>query len=376
MYPYDLQGLMGGEGSAPWTPDTTDYTDVWKVLMNAAGNAGGPAPNRQPTSGELEVYNKIKAGGFNRQTNYDPTLGLMGGENYNAPAPTYEWQSVDQHGWTKAPDGSSYNIWNNYTVPAGTKITASTVGTPPVDRPSSGLGTGIDFIDKTTGKFGKVIGDVGQWTSKNAEWLIPAIGAAAMGGAGYAAYGAPAAGAGAGGAGMFTPAELALGTSGASFTGGVPGITTAAATNAGAASLMGGFTAEELALAGSGASFTGGVGPMTGLIGGAGAAAAASGLSPFAKMMLAQQGIKFASGLAGGDAVGGGGGTGMMAGGGGVDGAGTGSLAQGFGTPTPEYAKKQLPKIDLAGLKKQKTWREIAEEAKQNQKGYYGGYLA
>ena len=177
----------------------------------------------------------------------------------------------------------------------------------------------------------------------------------------YAAIGGVAAGAGYVGGGALglwgAPATAAAGTSGltAAEAGmlGTEGFVPGAAT----------FSPAELALGTSGASFTGGVGPMPGLIGGTGATAgAASGLSPITKLMLAQQGINAVKGIAGGGGTPTGGyGTGAEYGGAQTSG-GLLNISQ---SPVPQYAMNK-PTFNLAKQNKPKTWQEIAEETKQN----------
>ncbi len=360
-YPYDIQGLMGGENYSPYVAPapapTAPAPDPLQTYRSEIQNYGTWTPQLESAAQaymQTPEYAKRVQDALSR---YKMSAMMPSAvENFpsfeselNNPLSPY---AVNPYVLGSTWDGNVQTI--NYID--GT----SHVNAPYEEGGGFMVNMGGDIIKGLTiGALAAGTGYVGGGLA--GLWGAPAAGA-----------GGAAAGAGAGGAGMFTPAELALGTSGASFTGGVPGITTAAATAAGASSLMGGFTAEELALAGSGASFTGGVGPMTGLIGGTGAAAATGGLTALQKYLLAQQGINAVKGIAGGGgAVPTGGGYGA-----GNYGAGTGGeLLKSYKYPT--YVQNQQPTINLAGLQKPaKTWQAIAMEAKQNQKGYYGGYLA
>uniref|UniRef100_A0A6M3XMZ6 Uncharacterized protein n=1 Tax=viral metagenome TaxID=1070528 RepID=A0A6M3XMZ6_9ZZZZ len=208
---------------------------------------------------------------------------------------------------------------------------------------------------------GGFLGDV----TKYAALAGVTAGAGYVGGGMAGLWGAPAAGAGTSG---LTAAEAgALGTEGftglggaggSGLMGGVPGYTGAGLTAAQIAAIRGVGSA-------AGAQATAGI---------TGGTLTAGGLTALQKMMLAQQGINAIGGIAGNLAGGGGA---VPTGGYGADnyGAGTGGGLLSYNA-TPSYIQQQQPKIDLAGLKKQKTWQDYAEEAKQNQKDYYGGYLA
>ena len=187
-------------------------------------------------------------------------------------------------------------------------------------------------------------------------------------GAGTVAGGTAATGAGLGGAygsmgagliGGFTPAVVNSGLAAGAIGAGMPYAEAMAGTAAA------NYAPSAIAQA---AGYTAPFTPNMALAPGA-ATAATTGLSALQKMLLAQQGINAVKGIAGGGAVPTGGyGAGNY-------GAGTGGgLLSGSQMPIPGYAQQQASFNLLQ--KPGKTWQDYAEEAKQNQKDYYGGYLA
>lgn len=210
-------------------------------------------------------------------------------------------------------------------------ITGYGLMAPVAGAGAAGAGTGL-------------AGDIGAWGG-----TISAADATAAAELGAASTYGTAAGAGMMGAGAGVGLDVGAGISASE----------AAAANAAASSAMGAemggsMTAAELASAAA--------------AGGASAygAAATGGLTALQKYLLAKR----AAGLLGG---------------GGSIPAGISGAEGNYGAGTvetqlkpykyPTYVQNQQPTFQLP-QKPAKTWQEISEEAKQNQKGYYGGFLA
>ncbi len=295
---FNTQSFLGGGGIYAPPPD---YTDIWKTLTN--NNLAG-APNRAPTSNELDVARQMKQGFTDAR---DP-MSFMGNRILAGSAPS----PVDQYGWTKTinpvtgqPTGDSYNLKSNYTVPAGTDITASTVGTPPPETDSGWLSNPISsFLYKGARETGRVI-------DQAAPIVIPAASLATLGYAG-----------GVVGAGLLTGegAGAAGGAGMAAAPSGFP------ASSAGMAAAPGAMTAAEAG---------GIVGAGTAAAGAGGGGAELGGATP----LLSQTGgFAVDPSLAG---VTGAGGAGMTMTGAGGGGAGTGLMAK---------LSEALPYISAAGL--------------------------